>query len=216
VFFHQRADGLAAGDASDGFDVGAEDGLLIGDDGEGFEGGLGELGVPLFLVETLEDVAVLGEGEELVAAGDLFDAEGAAGFLVQGVERLDGLLDRLLALDVQQLAEALAGEGVVGGEEEGLEDLAVDDFFVVRLGGFLGGLAIDVGGGGFDGAVDRFVGLEVGGNVHRQGGGVGRIPGAGLFAAAGLGARFLVACFSLSGHDRSFRPDQSHRHGNLR
>ncbi len=52
VFFHQAADGLAAGDAADGFDVGAQDRLFVGDDRKRFEGGLGELGVDFFLVQA--------------------------------------------------------------------------------------------------------------------------------------------------------------------
>src|SRR5258706_11566351 len=109
VLFHEGADGFAAGYASDGFDIGSEDGLFVGDDGEGFEGGLGELGVGLALVEALEDVAELREGEELVTAGDLFDAEGSGGVFVLLVEILDGLADGFLTFDVEKLAKALAG-----------------------------------------------------------------------------------------------------------
>ncbi|MDB5323837.1 MAG: hypothetical protein JWN40_5468 [Phycisphaerales bacterium] len=104
VFFHEGADGFAAGYASDGFDVGSQDGLFVGDDCEGFEGGLAEFGVGLALVESLEDIAVLGEGEELVTTSDLLDAEGAGGVFVLFVEILDGLADGLLAFDVEELA----------------------------------------------------------------------------------------------------------------
>src|SRR4051794_27167019 len=57
VLFHQAADGLPAGDAADRFDVGSQDRLLVGDDRQRFEGGFGELGVDVFLMQALEDVA---------------------------------------------------------------------------------------------------------------------------------------------------------------
>src|SRR3954466_14226032 len=50
VVFHQAADRLAARDAADRLDVGAEDRLLVGDDRQRLEGRFGELGVAFLLV----------------------------------------------------------------------------------------------------------------------------------------------------------------------
>ena len=58
MLFHEAADGLAAGDAADGLDVGTKDRLLVGNDGQCLQSGFGESGVGFPLVERLEGGAV--------------------------------------------------------------------------------------------------------------------------------------------------------------
>jgi len=59
----------------------------------------------------------------LEAAGALFDAVGGLAFGVAGVELFDDLFDGFGGVDADGFGELAGGEGDVGGEEEGFDDL---------------------------------------------------------------------------------------------
>src|SRR3954454_24978029 len=75
MLFHKAADGFPAGASANGLYIGAKNRLFVGNDCQGFEGGLGELRVGFLLVELLEMLAVSGEREDLISAGDLLNPE---------------------------------------------------------------------------------------------------------------------------------------------
>ena len=62
-------------------------------------------------------------GEELEAASTFFDAIGGFAFVVGFVEVVDGLFDGFGGIEADDFGEFAGGEGKVGGEEDGLEDL---------------------------------------------------------------------------------------------
>ncbi len=113
-------------------------------------GGAGELGVDFLLVQLFEGFTKFGQGEQLISAGHLLDAEASLAGFVLFVQLGDGFADLLGRFQLHQLCESARGEGVMCAEKQGFEHGQIDrrklaGFAFVQFG--LGGIdALSKGG----------------------------------------------------------------------